>query len=392
MTTSIDAPTRDTETPFRSPERERLLRGAEAVRDVIVDNAARSERERTLAPESLEALRDRDLFRMAAPIEVGGLAVDPITEAEVIEAVATHDGSAAWTLLIGATTVSAVGFAVSDEAAAEIFGGEWPSTAGNGVPSTSTTAQRVDGGYVFNGRWGFASGIRHATWVILGARHTDGPVVGIAPTSEVTVVDDWHVAGLSGTGSCSFTAENLFVPDRMVCALPPVPQRGGPRYSLFAFQGTPVIGFLSGVARRSLTEIGEQAAAKVRPFVTGTVAERPYFHHVLGELDVKLSAARGYAYETLSEIWTTVAGGAAPSSGELSKLHAATTHLSQVAAEVTTTALRFGGAGSVYLTNSLQRNARDITVAAQHHTLSERNFESHGRALMGLDEETRSPF
>jgi alkylation response protein AidB-like acyl-CoA dehydrogenase len=287
--------------------------------------------------------------------------------------------------MIGASSVSALGYAVSEQAAAEIFGGEWPSVAANAAPGTQT-AQRVQGGYVFNGKWAFASGIRHAAWVAFGARHADGAVAGVAPSSAVTLVDDWHVSGLSGTGSCSFTVDGLFVPDHMVTALPPASRRGGPRHSLIEFQFTPTIGLLSGVARRSLTEIREQAAAKRRPSQAGTVAERPYFQHVLAELDVKLSAASGYAYQTLSQIWTTAAGGSAPSPADRSKLLAAITYLSDVAAEVTTTAMRFGGAGAAYLTNPLQRNARDIAVAAQHYVVSERNFEAYGRTLIGLDD------
>lgn len=386
MTTSIAAGTQSTKTPIRSPERESLLRGAEAVRDVILRNAARAESDRTLPPESLQALRDQDFFRMTAPREVGGLAVDPVTEAEVIEAIAAHDASAAWTVMIGASSVSALGYLASEHAATEIFGGEWPSAAANAAVTTQT-AQRVEGGYVFNGKWAFASGIRHATWVGFGARHGDGAVAGVAPSSAVTLVDDWHVAGLSGTGSCSFAVDGLFVPDHMVSALPPVHRRGGPRHSLIEFQFTPTIGLLSGVARGSLTEIREQSVAKWRPYQTGTVAERPYFQHVLAELDVKLSAARGYAYQTLSEFWTTVAGGTAPAGGDRTKLLAVITYLSDVAAEVTTTAMRFGGAGAAYLTNPLQRNARDIAVAAQHYVLSERNFEAYGQALIGLDDD-----
>jgi alkylation response protein AidB-like acyl-CoA dehydrogenase len=187
---------------------------------------------------------------MAAPREVGGLAVDPVTEAEVIEAIAAHDASAAWTVMIGASSVSALGYAVAEQGTAGIFGGEWPSAAANAV-ATTQTAQRVGGGYVFNGKWAFASGIRHATWVAFGARHADSAVVGVAPSSAIALVDDWHVAGLSGTGSCSFTVDGLFVPDHMVSALPPVHRRGGPRHSLIEFQFTPTIGLLSGVARRS---------------------------------------------------------------------------------------------------------------------------------------------
>jgi alkylation response protein AidB-like acyl-CoA dehydrogenase len=385
MPTSITSSEQSTETPFRSPERERLLRGAEAVGDVILRNAARAESDRALPPESLQALRDQDFFRMAAPREVGGLAVDPVTEAEVIEAIAACDASTAWTVMIGASSVSALGSAVSKQAAAEIFGGGWPSAAANAAPTTQT-AQRAEGGYLFSGKWAFASGIRHASWVAFGARNADGAVAGVAPRSAVTLVDDWHVAGLSATGSCSFTLDGLFVPDHMVTTLPPARRRGGPRHSIIEFQFTPTIGLLSGAARRSLTEIRDQAAAKWRPYQAGAVAERPYFQHVLAELDVKLSAARGYAYQTLTQFWATAAAGTTPPPGDRAKLLAVITHLSDVATEVTATAMRFGGAGAAYLTNPLQRNARDIAVAAQHYVVSDRNFEAYGQALIALDE------
>jgi hypothetical protein len=35
----------------------------------------------------------------------------------------------------------------------------------------------------------------------------------------------------------------------------------------------------------------------------------------------------------------------------------------------------------------LQRNARDIAVAAQHYIVSERNYETYGQALIGLDDD-----
>ncbi|MFJ6902006.1 hypothetical protein [Streptomyces hokutonensis] len=62
------------------------------------------------------------------------------------------------------------------------------------------------------------------------------------------------------------------------------------------------------------------------------------------------------------------------------------THVVETAVKVTATALRFGGSGAVYLTSALQRNARDAAVAAQHVTVSEMHYETHGRTLLGYEE------
>src|SRR5665213_1453918 len=84
----------------------------------------------------------------------------------------------------------------------------------------------VEGGYRVTGRWGFATGSRHASW--LGAHcpvfEADGsPRLGangrqvvrtmLAPKSEATIIDNWQVLGLRGTGSDSYEFKDHFVPE-----------------------------------------------------------------------------------------------------------------------------------------------------------------------------------
>jgi alkylation response protein AidB-like acyl-CoA dehydrogenase len=73
------------------------------------------------------------------------------------------------------------------------------------------------GGYTISGRWTFSSGIDHAKWLIVGGmvRGAEGPprwTYFVVPKSVAKVIDDWHVAGLAGTGSKSFTIDEAFVP------------------------------------------------------------------------------------------------------------------------------------------------------------------------------------
>ena len=89
----------------RSAERGQLLASIDDLEELIRDSVQESEDERTLPISCVEAMRAADLFRIAAPKEVGGLEVDPLTHMEIVEAMAKVDGSAAWTLMIEANAV-----------------------------------------------------------------------------------------------------------------------------------------------------------------------------------------------------------------------------------------------------------------------------------------------
>ena len=75
-----------------------LIEAAQRLAPVIREHADEAERERRLAPPVLAALHDAGLLRMCAPQSLGGLEVDPLTRALVIEEISGHDTAAGWTL------------------------------------------------------------------------------------------------------------------------------------------------------------------------------------------------------------------------------------------------------------------------------------------------------
>src|SRR5439155_10729126 len=96
-------------------------------------------------------------------------------------------------------------------------------------------------------RWHFASGSRQASW--LGAhvqivepdgtrrRKPDGaPEVRtiLFPATSATMYDVWDVIGLNGTGTDSYSVENLFVPEKFAALRdePNAVREKGPLYKL----------------------------------------------------------------------------------------------------------------------------------------------------------------
>ena len=129
------------------------------------------------------------------------------------------------------------------------------ATASRGSPAPPIREGRArlgDDGHSLQGRWSFASGIRHCEWVLANAivehavppsdaEHAIPRAVGsIVPIGSVEIEDSWHVMGLEGTGSNHYQIDDVFVPNAF--ALPfggRHIERGGPWFEL------PTITFLS---------------------------------------------------------------------------------------------------------------------------------------------------
>jgi len=76
-----------------------LIDAARHILPVIRDHNAEAERERCLSRAVLDALTNAGLLRMWTPRSLGGLEVDPLTSARVIEEVTGADSAAGWTLV-----------------------------------------------------------------------------------------------------------------------------------------------------------------------------------------------------------------------------------------------------------------------------------------------------
>jgi alkylation response protein AidB-like acyl-CoA dehydrogenase len=376
----------------RDAKRTALLQAVDDVRATITAHADASETLRTLPAPCVQALTDTGLFAMKCPAELGGAEADPVTQLEVIEAVTYIDPSAGWSLMIGNGSIAIVGAFLPDAAIAQIFTGDRPPrTAGAFMPGNAVP---VEGGYRITGRWSWGSGVRHAEWlaaqtlVASAEGNSPQPRMAVFPAAQAQIDDNWHVAGLKGTGSCDFSVSDLFVPEAFTFDSRTFePKRGGPLYHL-GLPGLVInehVGFALGVGRRALDEIIDLAKSKRRGYAKQvSLADRQVFQRAVADADLRLRTARGLMLEVFERAWQTVCAGRSPEPQLQAEMRSAATFATDVALEVTSMAFRYGGGSTVWLNSMLQRCLRDLYVGASHLMVSDSAYEHYGQVLLGL--------
>lgn len=340
---------------------------------------------RRLPGDIVDGLIDSGVFGLAVPRVLGGAELDPTDQLRVIETLSTADGSTGWCAMIALGNGVFAGY-MPEAGAKEIFADPHRPTAASIAPAGSAGA--VDEGLRVSGRWRFASGIEHTEWVLAGCVFDGTPTHVFMPVGDVRVHDTWYASGLCGTGSQDFEAVDVFVPqERVVSVFDATKHRPEPLYQipvlpLFAAH-VAAVGL--GIARAALDEVTELSMAKTPSFSTDRMADKPVTQVELARAEASLGAARSFLYDTLDDVWQTVASGMDPTRRQHALCRAASIHASETAAQVARTASVLAGGTSIYSSSSLQRHARDADAVTHHVTQSPQMWEESGRVLLGLD-------
>ncbi len=363
----------------REELRRELLEAAGKIKSAIRATGRSSEQARRLAPEAVDALERSGLFRLCWPREIGGYDADAGTCIELIEEVSAMDPAAGWNLGVGSLHTGFVGAYAGQACIDAIFSGGSAVIAGQLAPVGRAVPE--DGGLRVNGAWSFGSGIHQSQWVLGGVIVDDGvapaPKLVVMPRSDVEIVDNWHVAGLEGTGSCDYRTEDTWVPDDFSFAFPkPAPKRGGSVFRASTLSQAMVLhaGFALGCARSALLEITTLAQTKRRMGSTSAVAERQTFQRGLGEAESALEASRAYAHQVADRLTA-----ACESKEELSPqfdldARRCATWVTDRCVEIVSFAYRAGGATGLFLDHPLQRISRSIHAATQHMYVDELSY------------------
>jgi alkylation response protein AidB-like acyl-CoA dehydrogenase len=368
------------------------LRSAVAALEPIVDDDRRRADERGyLGDAVVTAATEHGLFRTRVPESLGGRDLSLVEQLALSEAVAYLDGSTGWTISFMALSAGLVAGHVPDAGAAAILdsgGGGWPRFAGT-FPTTGV-ATRAEGGWVIGGRWGFASGVHHASWIAVGARlagsdpdDRSASLWAALPVAHAEIMEDsWNVDGLRATGSCTFTLRDTLVPDSMVFSVLEAKGRGRPIHaqSTLVFISPEHAGIALGLARRALDEVTALAHGKARMGGRAPLHSRGAFLRDLGRADTQLRAARAHIVDRLQE----ADGAAVPLPPRyVADVRAAAAHVAETAVDVATLAYRYAGGSAIARDHPLHRAWRDVVTATQHVHTNDENYETWGEAISG---------
>jgi alkylation response protein AidB-like acyl-CoA dehydrogenase len=368
------------------------LERAQRLAPQIAASADEIERGRRLPAALVAALHEAGMFRLLLPRALGGAELDPATFVRVTEALGRVDASTAW-VVCQTSGCSMVAAYLQPDAAREIFGGDPGGVLAWGPPTTSR-AVAAPGGYRLSGTFSFASGGRHATWLggqapIVGADGTPRTRDGrperrtlLFPAASATLHDVWHVLGLRGTGSDSFTVTDLFVPHEHTIARDDPAER---RYQapLYCFpQGSlyasGFAGVAMGIARTLLDDLLALARDKTPRGYSRTLRESAVTQAQVAQAEARLGAARVYLLSSLEEIWRDVGRAGALDLDQRVAIRLAASHAIQQARAVADFAYHAAGGTAVFASQAFERRFRDIHTVSQQLQGRDDHFETVG--------------
>jgi alkylation response protein AidB-like acyl-CoA dehydrogenase len=374
-----------------------LVERARALQPLISREADEIERTRRLTPAVTSALIENGLYRVLLPQSLGGAEVPLEIFMQVQEEIAKADASTAWCL--GQCSVCAMTAAYLDpDAADEIFNTP-PGILAWGAIAHEVHA--VPGGYRASARWDFASGSRQASWLGAHVRvvEADGsqrkkpsgaPEIRtiLFPVASATMYDVWDVIGLRGTGTDSYSVDNLFIPDKFAALRddPKALRETGPLYKMstnmvfsMGFGATSL-----GVARATLDSAIDLARGKT-PQGLKAMRENNAVQGLIGRTEASLRAARAYLYSTAAEVWRDLARGDAITEQHRIALRIAATWTIHQSAAVVDTAYHMAGATAVFNANKLERRFRDMHTIAQQIQGRNSHYEDVGKAILSAN-------
>jgi alkylation response protein AidB-like acyl-CoA dehydrogenase len=358
---------------------------AKVVGALASEHAAYGDQHGRLADQVVDALHREGLYGMWVPRSMGGGELDPVSSLQVIENVSYGDPSAGWVLMASALAIGTGAAYLGDDAVKELFSRpRLPVIAGQGTrPGTATPK---DGGFLLSGSWSFASGIKHGTHIhTLGIIEGTGePRIFVLPVEQATLIDNWDVMGLRGTGSIDYRIDSAFVPEGYThFAVTDVAKRGGDLYrvGIVGFAAMCHSGWACGIGRRMLDELGENVRA--RGGRAGTQATSESFLEQFAKAEGAYRAGRALVYEAWSDAWKTLERGDQLSRRQHTLIRLAMAHVTWAAHDVAMFVYTSAGTSGLRA-GTVQRLFRDMHAGTQHLVASPPVFRAIGRELAGL--------
>jgi 3-hydroxy-9,10-secoandrosta-1,3,5(10)-triene-9,17-dione monooxygenase len=383
----------------RVPNQAELVARAEALLPGLYERARVAEESRRLPDDTVREFRAAEFHKILQPRRFGGFELGFDTAAEVIRTLATACGSSGWVANLFIVHNWQIGL-FPIQAQEEYWADGSDQVSSTASFATHSEMEEVDGGCRLSGRWKFSSGCDFAGWFIILKPSPTCMDWLLVPSSDLDIVDDWFVSGLSGTGSKDLILDDVFVPEHRRLSITELATGNTPGgkahgiplarlpFVLPAVWGIPpaLVGMASGMAeavRRTL--IGKKAL-----FSGELQAERVANQMKLTEAMTDIHAAELIMRHRLTELMRWGEVGAPPSALDSLSSQRDASYVSRLMGKVANNLALMSGATSISLSNPIQRYQRDINAGVTHVSLVwEEAAENYGRALWELPAKAR---
>ena len=369
--------------------------------------AAINAEERRLSDRTAKILRETGVMRLAQPARYGGLEADPRVFVEAMMLASQYDGAAGWVLGVVGVHNWHIGL-YADGVQAEVWGDDpdtWISSSYNYVGK----ATRVDGGFRLTGRWSFSSGCEHARWVFVGGFVYDDegrPVEMrhfLLPRADYEIVDVWHVAGLSGSGSNDIVVDDAFLPDAHSMSwadlkahrCPGTEVNTAPLFrvpwgSMFLNAVTaPLVGMAKGMLDESVALVKQRVSGYIPPGPTASPFDAKRIWPAvtmskLAEASAEIDAARVQMLDNLGDVYSYALEGLEAPLEVRARARRDQVMAASRATTAANTIFSLAGGRGLSLKSPIQRLWRDAQAGA-HHVVngSDQALTSYGAFLMG---------
>lgn len=369
-----------------------LMESAKKIGQLAEQEVLAADQNASLSQNVVDAIVEAGINRLIIPKEYGYPQIDFTTYADLIKEVGYYNLSAAWLTYFYSLHNAWVAY-LPKHRMDEIYqdGGLLAD-----IFAPVGKAEKVDGGYILNGKWNYVSGINFSEWVSLGAIYfPDGEpsperLALCMRVSELEVVQDWNPLGLRGSGSNTVIATNLFVPEDMVINFNDWTIHRKPQnleisedylYYNKPFFPAFYMGFAAmsiGGAERVIEEFIDRTKKRVR--MDGThEGQSAKAQRVAAELSLQLKQAKGLLKEYI-EMLENDQGQYSP--GEYNAIRVQIVKNCLGIAIRATSSL---GATALSKGNPLEVMTRDLLTISTHITsLYEDGIDNYGKSLFGI--------
>jgi 3-hydroxy-9,10-secoandrosta-1,3,5(10)-triene-9,17-dione monooxygenase len=360
-----------------------LTEEAKRLAPMLAANAADDDARRCLSDSSWNIVLDGGFIRALQPARFGGGEVPLVEFFDAMIELSRASPSAGWVAGVIGVHPWQLGL-FPDKAQQEMWGDD-PTTMHSSSYNPTGKAEKVAGGYMVSGRWSFSSGCDHCRGVMLGAVSGSREIAGrqvhdfrsfLLLADQYRIDDNWHVAGLKGSGSKDIVVEETFVPDYRTqshldyatnAPLPGQEVNKGPLYRM-PFSVVFNMALASSVLGNARGFIDEWiSATSDRKLSTGgRAADDPLIQNRLAEalwyLDASITRVRADAIE----LWQMAEAREPASMQVRAQMRWNMNRGCELVGQAVTDLFRAASGRSVFLDHPLQRRFQDMQAALAH--------------------------